>query len=480
MKVRYLKNVLFVITINFLVKPIYIFGIDRSVQNEVGPEAYGLYFVLLNFTFLFQIINDFGLQNFNSRIIAQDNSLVSSYLPNILMLKAFLASLFLVVSLSACYLFGYFPLHKDLLYWIITNHILVSFLFYIRSNIAGLGHYPIDSLLSVADRIIMILILGFFLLSAPETMTIRFFLQTQTLSLSIPILFGLAYVMSVVNFPKLNWDRHLMLEVIRKSWPFGLLIFLMTLYTRVDAVMLKELHPDADLEAGIYAAAYRLLDAVNMTGFLMAGLLIPMFASLMKDKQSILPLLRTSSIVGFSIAVPASVLIYAYRIEITSLLYHDATEYWGTVLGILMFSYIASMGTYLYGSLFSAHGDLRLLNYLACGAILLNVLLNFLWIPKYGALGAAYSTVTTQFMFMLALLIAASKTFSFSADYFLIAKIVGLGIVTGIATLVSRHLIPENWYVSGGLAGAVSGISILLVFHKELLKIFHLYFNRVK
>jgi O-antigen/teichoic acid export membrane protein len=68
---EFVLNVLFVLFINVLIKPIFIFGIDRTVQNTVGAETYGLYFALLNLTYLFQIINDFGIQNFNSRNLSQ-------------------------------------------------------------------------------------------------------------------------------------------------------------------------------------------------------------------------------------------------------------------------------------------------------------------------------------------------------------------------------------------------------------------------
>ena len=52
------------VVLNLLVKPIAIFGIDAEVQDRVGTEDYGLYFALLNFSFLFNILLDFGINNF--------------------------------------------------------------------------------------------------------------------------------------------------------------------------------------------------------------------------------------------------------------------------------------------------------------------------------------------------------------------------------------------------------------------------------
>ena len=53
MKREFASNIALLILINLLIKPAYIFGVDRSVQNLVGAEDFGIYFGLYNFAFLF-------------------------------------------------------------------------------------------------------------------------------------------------------------------------------------------------------------------------------------------------------------------------------------------------------------------------------------------------------------------------------------------------------------------------------------------
>ena len=60
---------------DFLIKPFWIFGIDRTVQNMIGTEQYGLYYALFNFSFLFNIFLDLGITNFNNRNISQNSFL---------------------------------------------------------------------------------------------------------------------------------------------------------------------------------------------------------------------------------------------------------------------------------------------------------------------------------------------------------------------------------------------------------------------
>ena len=50
MQKKFISNLAFLVILNFLVKPIAIFGIDATVQNQVGADSYGIYFSLLNFS----------------------------------------------------------------------------------------------------------------------------------------------------------------------------------------------------------------------------------------------------------------------------------------------------------------------------------------------------------------------------------------------------------------------------------------------
>lgn len=58
------------LVLNALVKPLWIFGIDRPVQNLAGTAAYGTYFSLFNLSFVLSFLLDWGLSSFINREIA--------------------------------------------------------------------------------------------------------------------------------------------------------------------------------------------------------------------------------------------------------------------------------------------------------------------------------------------------------------------------------------------------------------------------
>ena len=56
---KFVVNLALLLLLNFLIKPFWIFGIDRTVQNELVSSAdYGTYFALFNFAMLFNILLD--------------------------------------------------------------------------------------------------------------------------------------------------------------------------------------------------------------------------------------------------------------------------------------------------------------------------------------------------------------------------------------------------------------------------------------
>lgn len=444
---EFLINMIFLVVINMLIKPFYLFGIDRTVQNVVPAADYGLYFALFNFTFLFQIFNDLGIQYFNNRNISQYRHLLTQYFPNMLILKGGLAILYLVGVLFAARLAGYHLPQFSLLLPIAGNQLLLSLVLFLRSNVSGLGLYRTDSILSVLDRMILILICGV-LLWTPALRAgfrIEWFIYAQTIALATTSAVAFAVIRGHLHHFRLNVRPALLLKILRKSLPYATIVFLMTIYTRIDGVMIERMLSDGQLEADRYASAYRLLDAVNMLGFLFAGLLFPMFARLVGTRQPVASLVRLSLQLLWAAAIPLVMVIWWYRTPIMVALYTDGDSYSGQILGYLILSFIPAAGAYIYGTLLGAGGALRTMNIIAGGGVILNVALNLILIPRFYALGAAVATCITQYAVFLAQVLTAMRRFDLSFNPGLILRLtLFIILVSGTTFLLERWQI-ANW-----------------------------------
>ena len=138
MQRKFVTSLIFLLALNFLIKPFWILGIDRSVQNIVGSENYGFYFAVFNFSLLFNIILDLGISNFNNRNIAQNKHLLHKHFSGIISLKLILIVAYGIILFLLGLIIGYDSKQLYFLMWVGINQALLSFILYLRSNISGL------------------------------------------------------------------------------------------------------------------------------------------------------------------------------------------------------------------------------------------------------------------------------------------------------------------------------------------------------
>ncbi len=473
MKRKFITNLILVIFLNLLVKPFWIFGIDRTVQNVVGADQYGFYFSLLSFSLLLNILLDIGITNFNNRSISQEPHLLREYFSRIIVLKFLLAVFYTIVCLAFGLVIGYTSVQFRMLIFLIINQFLASFLLYLRSNISGLQFFRTDSLISVLDRTIVIIICGVLLWGniTDTQFRIEWFVYAQTAAYLITVVVAFLIVLSKTEFLRPKPDLKYFTSILKKSYPFALLILLMSFYNRIDSVMLERILTNGKTEAGIYAQSFRILDAASMFAFLFAGLLLPIFSRMIKQAD---PLNDIVSLSFKLIIIPAIILACItvfYSQYIIEWMYNEHVYYSSRIFPLLMFGFISISVTYIFGTLLTANGNLKELNILAGSALLMNIILNLILIPRYQAYGAAVSSLITQSFMAITQVIVAMRKFEFHPDWVLIIR---LGSFTGAIFIFgwfSRTYIP-NWF-----AGALilAGISTLCVFVIRLLNLKDLY-----
>jgi O-antigen/teichoic acid export membrane protein len=473
MKRKFVTNLALVLFLNLLVKPFWIFGIDRTVQNVVGAEGYGFYFSLFSLSLLLNIFLDLGITNFNNRSIARDPGKLPGYFSSIVGLKFLLAFCYAAVCLLAGWMLGYDKAQFSMLRVLILNQFLASFVLYLRSNISGLHYFRTDSLISVLDRTLAILICGALLWGnlTAQAFKIEWFVYAQTAAYGLTAVVTFGIVWFRAGSFRLQIDLQGFRKIMRQSFPFALLILLMSFYNRIDSVMLERLLVNGKEQAGIYAQSFRILDAAGMFAFLFAGLLLPIFSRMLKNEEAVGEMVRLS----FSfIIVPAAALAALgvfYGFEIMDWLYNEHIASSSRIFPLLMLGFMAVSTTYIFGTLLTANGNLRALNMLAASAVLLNILLNLILIPKYQAFGAAVSSLATQVYMALAQVLVSVIRLPLTADYAFAGRLAVFFLLLFLTAYLCERLLP-GWY-PGALTILLA--SVVLMFTTQLVKLRDLY-----
>lgn len=474
---RFLKNIIFLLFINLLVKPFWILGVDRTVQNMVGDAAYGTYLAIFNFSYLFYIILDIGLTNYNSKEIAQNNALLSQYFIGISQAKIFLSIIYFAIIFLIGIIIGYNGEQLKLLAVVGLNQVLLSFVLYVRSNISALLLFKTDSILSVLDKVLMILICSFLLWSGifPKTnFNIYWFVYSQTISYLITLIIAIYIVLKHTGKLNIKFNFPFILGIIRKSLPYALLVLLMSFYNRLEPVLIERILPKdtSAVQAGIYARAYRLFDAGNNISYLFSVILLPLFAAVIKKGEDLQSLVKQSFSIMLTMTCIIAVVCIFYSDKLMELLYtiqeNESLETYklrtsesSNILKILMGSFVSISITYIFGTLLTANGNLKQLNIVAAIGVIINLTLNFIFIPIFEAKGAAFTSLCVQFATCAIQFLIAKRIFDLKFGISFWASIASFITLLFVSTTLLKSL--NIYWIYTFLTSLAAGIFIAFI-----------------
>ncbi|MEG3969444.1 flippase [Microcoleus sp. T2B6] len=213
-------------------------------------------------------------------------------------------------------------------------------------------------------------------------------------------LVGIAYVYfykltgNKIKDWQFSWERGK--ELLSESWPIILSGLAVYVYSKTDQIMLGAMNKNAEL--GYYAAAVKISEICDFLPMIISSSIFPKLANFRKTnyEEYLNKFQIYSDIMIFlwlGVAIPISLL----SPWIVHLLYGEKYAKSAAVLGLYVWAQFGSNFGVARGTYLNIEGQLRYGLYLTVVGSILNVGLNFLLIPKYGALGATAATLITYF-----------------------------------------------------------------------------------
>ena len=291
---------------------------------------------------------------------------------------------------------------------------------------------------------------------------------SQTVAYVVTVVVALIVLIRRTGRIKFLPNRLVTVAVLKQSLPFALLVLLMASYNRLDPVLLQSFSVGGagNFNAGIYAGAFRMLDALTMIAYLVSVPLLPTFSRLshairqddtrhdsaVQLKETVR--MMTSLMVVFAVSV--AMLMSTQSYNVMNFFYQENVEDYATVFKVLIFGLIPISLTYVFGTLLTANGNLKTLNVLALITLVLNVILNIVLIPRYGSVGSAIAGVTAQSFMALSQVVVSLSLFRMRASVTYIIKLV---CFTLIIVILSKWLEGFTWWVP---FVAVTVVAVLL------------------
>ncbi|QQS61788.1 MAG: flippase [Candidatus Moraniibacteriota bacterium] len=425
------------------------------ITRYLGPEGFGEYTTTLAFFALFMAIADFGLNAASTREISRKKADEAFIMGNVFTLRLIISlSVILIVPVFVFFL-PYSSYHKIAI-------ILSLIAFFFSSSYTVLNGIFQKNL--SMDRVALTELIGKCI-------------QVAIIFIAIKMNMGLLAIMSsLVVFMAFNffvlffWSRKFITfsfrfdisfwkVFLRRSFPLGISVLITFFYFKFDAILLSFIKgPEA---VGIYGAAYKIIENVVFFPAMIIGLVLPLLAhKIFDDKKGFQRIADATAKTFFLIVIPMLIGGFMLAEQIILLIGGAAFIESVPVLQILLFA----LGCMFFGHLFNAilivaNKEMFLMKFLffcALGNLALNVIL----IPKYSFLGAAMTSVITEFCVTLLTGWAVKR----KIGYFLATKRIERILISGGFMALAIFLCAEHFhfFVTLGIAMFVYGVSIFL------------------
>ncbi len=194
---------------------------------------------------------------------------------------------------------------------------------------------------------------------------------------------------------RLRGTRGLWGELLRIGVPVGAGTLMIVAYARIDQIMVFELA--GAREAGLYGAAYRILDQAHFIPFSIIVTLAPITAaSAAVDPERLWRIVVLAARVLLMVSLGGLAVALAVAEPFMALVFGEGYREAGAALPVLAGAFVFMCLGYLSGNLVLVFRLQKQFLALAAAGLALNVGLNLLLIPRYGYVAAAWTTLLTE------------------------------------------------------------------------------------
>ncbi|MFH1769542.1 MAG: flippase [Parcubacteria group bacterium] len=401
------------------------------LTRYLGPSAFGHYSAAMAYIFIVGIFAGMGLHLILVREISrhdEEESVITS--------KLFTLRLILVIGITliAVLIAQALPYEPE-----VNSGIMIVALFLILSSMVqllmGLFQKHLNVyLVSIADIIARIVQLGLtVLLVVTDKLTLMWVFWIVVLSEVVHFVIVFLWARRLTQ---IKWmvDTEYWKRILRTSLPVAASLLFTLLYFRIDTVFLS-LMRSAE-EVGHYAVAYKVLEMTIFIPALYIGLIMPLMS-----KQAFHNIAQFKNIFrrAFDIlavmAFPAVVFLFLTAGQIVHIIGGNEFLASGPLLKILTIAIFAIFFGNLGGHALIALNLQVKGMWIYLGGAVINIVTNAIFIPRYGASAAAWTTVATEVFVVIAMFVIIYKSSNTGIPLFRFGRCVLAALIMGIIVL---------------------------------------------
>ena len=376
------------------------------VARYLGTSGYGIFNYAFAFVGLFTAFSEVGLRNIMIRDLAQEKHSAGTILGTafVIRLIAALTTIALIVLLSFIIMDDTTTIHLTLIFSLMSLF-QVSNIFQIYNQSKLLSKYSVIG--GTIAFVISSLLKIYFVYIEASILAIGA-MNCLEIILTGMITYIIFYKKTKPK-PIFDFNKNLAFSFLKESWPLVLSGIAITVYMKIDQVMLgKMLGEDA---VGIYSAAVKISSIVMFFPNALSSSLVPAISKAKLHDQAkyhfiLIKSLSALTIISITMAIATNfssfyIINFIFGAEFVEASIILNVHIWSSIfvfLGVGSSPWFVNENLNIYALIKTVIGAFA------------NVLLNFILIPIYGGLGAAYATLFSQFISAFLLNIIFAKT----------------------------------------------------------------------
>lgn len=374
------------------------------LTRYLGPAGFGAFTFILVFVAMFGSLADWGMTLITIREASKNPSVSSEIIGNILIIRLILAVIAAATAVTVINFFAVEPLIKTLVMIaslsLIASSLKTSFQIIFNVKLRMENTALSDFSTNLLTLVIVFLVINF---HWGLTGVVLAYLAGDFLAAGVAAFLG--FRLLPLKFSLINpQTKFLLLE----SLPMGAILVTFTIYNRIDTVILS--HFKGQEAVGLYGAAYRIYEVLTLGAAYFANAVLPLISQLAQnDRQKLAEVYRKSFVVLLILGVLVATTNFIFAPLGITLIAGD--KFAGSVgaLQILSLALIVSYFNHLNGYTLIALGKQWYSFAIAIGALTLNIVLNWIFIPIYSYYAAAFITFITEGVIVLATLLILHK-----------------------------------------------------------------------
>ena len=371
------------------------FFIGAWLARYLGPENYGILNYAVAFAGLFGFIASLGVDGILNRELIKYPEKRDELLGTAFVLKLIGGIIALTFCILSVFMFPLSPLIRFL-------SIIYSFSFILQS-ITVIGIYfqaEVRSKNNVRVFLIATIITSFLKIIAILSGLGVIWIMVIYIFDSLWQLFGFVkiYKNNNLNISSWKFDKNLAKKLLKNSWPLILASAATFIYLKIDQVMIGAMM--GNYEVGIYAAGVKLVEVWYFIPGIICGSLFPAIVNAKKTGEEIYRR-RLRNFYALMAIIPILIAIFITPLAKPIIFFIFGNGYLEST-GVLRVYIWSSVGLFLGQAVtqyLMSENLVKTIFWLNFLAMAVNVILNLIFIPVFGLLGAAWATLISYFIF---------------------------------------------------------------------------------